>query len=104
MSSQTKKSYEYLDVWAYSNSRTEILVNVKNIGNLEAIVTAVLIEGKPIYVVNGGESKPRMPIYLKVGASETITLSFSSPLASGITYMTIRTYSGKEYPKVVVMP
>ena len=104
MSSHTKKSFEYLDVWAYSNSRTEILVNVKNIGNLEAIVTTELIEGKPIYAVNGGVSKPRMPIHLKVGASETITLSFSSPLASGITNMTIRTYSGKDYPKIVVIP
>jgi len=104
MSRQTKKMFEYLDVWAYSSSRTEILVKVKNIGNLEATVITILIEGKPIHTVNGGTSSPRIPIHLKVGASETITLTFSSPLTSGITTIAIRTYSGKEYPKVVVIP
>ena len=104
MSSQTKKRFEYIDVWAYSSSRTEILVNVKNIGTLEAIIESIFIEGKPLSIVNGGTSNPRIPVILKVGASETITLDFQSPLTSGITNITIRTYSGRLYSKVVIIP
>jgi hypothetical protein len=101
MSSQTKRSFEYLDVLAISNSRTEIFVNVKNIGTVEAIIARILIDGKPLISVNGGRSNPRTPIYLKPGGSEKITLTFSSPLALGITNVIIHTHSGREYPKVV---
>ncbi len=103
MSSQAKRGFEYLDIWAISNSRSEILINVKNIGTLEAIITKILIEGKPLNEVNGGRSDPRMPIYLKERGTETVTLNFSSPLPSGLTNMMFHTYSGRDYPKTVVI-
>jgi hypothetical protein len=103
MSSQARKGFEYLDIWAISNSRSEILINVKNIGTLEAIIIKILIEGKPLNAVNGGGSNPRMPIYLKESGSETITLNFSSPLPAGITNILFYTYSGKSYPKTVMI-
>jgi hypothetical protein len=103
MSSQAKRGFEYLDIWAISNSRSEILINVKNIGTIEAIITKILIEGKPLNAVNGGRSNPRTPIYLKERGSETIILNFSSSLPAGITNMVLYTYSGKEYPKTVVI-
>jgi hypothetical protein len=103
MSSQAKRVFEYLDIWAISNSRSEILINVKNIGTRDAIITKILIEGKPLNAVNGGRSDPRMPIYLKERGTETVTLNFISPLSTGITNIVFYTFSGKEYSKTVLI-
>ncbi len=103
MSSQTKKGIEYLDLQAYTSNRTEIIVNVKNIGTTEAIIKSIFIEERNLSSVCGGTSNPNTPIYLETGASETIELTFLAPLTSGITTITIRTSSGKEYPKTILI-
>jgi hypothetical protein len=103
MISQVKRSFEYIDTLAISNSSTEIFVSVKNIGTVEAIIATILVDGKPLASVNGGRSNPRTPIYLKPMKSMVVTLTFSSPLPSGITIISIRTRLGREYSKAAVV-
>jgi len=103
MSSQTNRGFEYLDVQAFTSNRTEIIVNVKNIGSRDVIIKSIFIQEKSLSSVCGGTSYPNTPIFLEPGASETITLSFLSPLASGITMITLQTNSGKEYPKTILI-
>ncbi|MGQ9781086.1 MAG: hypothetical protein ACUVQ8_02365 [Nitrososphaeria archaeon] len=96
--------FEYLDVWAYSSSGTEVVVNVKNIGKVDLTVTGISVDGEPLIAFNGGTSNPRTPIFIKRGSSKTIILHFRSPLKSGATYeLKVHTKAGKDYQKTIIL-
>ena len=80
---------------AYANSPTQVVVSVMNKGSTDQTITDVLVNGKPLSSVNGGISNPSLPIKVAAGTSQTINLTFSSPLSSNTIYfVAIHTSTG----------
>jgi hypothetical protein len=71
---------------AYAKSPTQVVVDVKNTGDVDQTITDILVNGNPISMVNGGTSSPHLPIKVAAGASQTINLSFSVPLSPDTIY------------------
>jgi hypothetical protein len=92
-STTTVTSVERLEITgAYASSQTQVVVDVKNSGSTDQTITDILVNGKTLSSVNGGISNPSLPIKVAAGTSQTINLTFSSPLSSNTIYfVTIQT-------------
>ncbi len=89
----------------HRNSLTELSVIVENTGNIEANITDVFINDKPVNSMNGIISSPEMPFVLKIGEVRTVILSFSTPLSSNVDYkVSIHTEIGSNYIRTVTLP
>jgi len=92
---------------AYANSATQIVLNVRNNGPTYITITDIFVNQKPLAnFTPEGTVSPTLPMALATGASQTISINFSSPgLASGVTYQfIINTGLGNQYSKLVVIP
>ncbi|MGD0330339.1 MAG: hypothetical protein ABSB40_07840 [Nitrososphaeria archaeon] len=79
---------------AYAINATQITVTAINYGYVDETLTDILVNGNPLSSVNGGVSNPSLPIIIAPGASQIITLNFSSPLQSGTYFITINNKAG----------
>ncbi len=79
---------------AYTISETQITLNAINVGYINETLTSISVNGEPLSSFNGGSSNPTLPVTIAPRASQTIILTFSSPLASGTYYITINTNAG----------
>jgi cytoskeletal protein RodZ len=78
----------------YTISANQITLNAINVGSVKETLTSILVNGEPLSSFNGGTSNPSLPVAIEPGASQTITLTFSSPLQSGTYYITFNTEVG----------
>ena len=93
--STTTKITEQIGITdAYAVSTTQITVTAVNFGYVDETLTDILVNGNPLSSVNGGVSNPSLPITIAPGASQIITLTFSSPLESGTYFITINNKAG----------
>lgn len=89
----------------YHNSLTDLAVLVENVGNVEANITDVFVNGEPVSSMDGIISSPEIPFILKTGGVQTVRLSFSSPLPSNVSYVVaVHTYIGSNYTGTVTIP
>jgi hypothetical protein len=89
----------------YRNNLTNLAVLVENVGNVEANITDIYINGEPVSSMNGTISTPKIPFILKTRGVQTIRLSFSSPLPSNVSYeVVVQTYIGSNYTGRVTIP
>lgn len=79
---------------AYTISETQITLDAINVGYINETLTSISVNGEPLSSFNGGSSNPTLPVTIAPRASQTIVLTFSSPLASGTYYITINTNAG----------
>jgi len=79
---------------AYVISADQITLNAINVGSVKETLTSILVNGEPLSSFNGGTTNPSLPVAIEPGASQTITLTFSSPLQSGTYYITFNTEVG----------
>ena len=96
--------FEKLELSDTYCSPTEIKILVKNVGiYTNANIADIFIDGMPLSAVNG-TSDPRIPFILKERTSETVRLSFSSPLASGKAYEITLHTEREDYAVNVAIP
>jgi len=97
--------FERLEITsAYAKGTNVIVLNVKNTGSVDATITDIFINGKPLSAV-GGAAAPALPISMPSGSSTIITLTFTSGFPSGVTLdVKLHTASGTDYPKAVIIP
>jgi hypothetical protein len=96
--------FEKLEITSYAKSTDVIVLIAKNTGSLDATITDIFINGKPLSSV-GGISAPTLPISLPSGSSTIIILTFTPGFPSGFTAsVTVQTASGTHYPGIVVFP
>jgi len=57
-----------------------------NNGSTDQTITGILVNGNSLSSVNGGTSNPSLPIKVAAGTSQTIYLTFNSPLSSNTIY------------------
>ena len=89
----------------YHNSLTDLAVLVENVGNVEANITDIFVNGEPVSSMNGIISSPEIPFILETGAVQTVRLSFSSPLSPNANYeVSIHTETGSNYTGTVTIP
>lgn len=89
----------------YHNSLTNVTVLVDNIGNVDANITNVFVNGEPLSATNGRILSPEIPFVLEMGTVQTVRLSFSSPLSSNVSCeVTVHTYIGSNYTGTVTIP
>ncbi|MEM3403249.1 MAG: hypothetical protein QXJ17_01670 [Nitrososphaeria archaeon] len=96
--------YEKLTLKNIYQSPTQVKLLVKNTGSFtDAKITCILVDRSLLSAMNG-TSDPETPFILKDGDSETITLSFGSPLVSGKTYKIIICAEQGDYDVNVTIP
>jgi hypothetical protein len=89
----------------YHNSLTDLAMLVENVGNVEANITDVFVNGEPVSSMNGIISSPGIPFILVTGGVQTVRLSFSSPLSPNANYeVSIHTEIGSNYTGTVTIP
>ena len=87
---------------AWADDTVTVIINVKNTGSIDATITDIFLNGKPLCSC---ALDPTTPISLKVGQNTEILLTLTNPLASGtVADIKIHTASGNDYPKAVIVP
>jgi len=88
---------------AYAPDTSTIRLRVKNTGTTAATVDEIFINGRPHSDMNATVS-PSLPITLSPGQELDITISLTGFSSGQSVEVKIHTASGKEYPKLVVLP
>jgi len=95
-----------------NNTGWKITITIKNTGTADATIDDILLNGKPYNKYdNGSINVSSIPITVKVGQNETITISIPEeaaenwPFQHGVSVeVRLHSAAGQEYPKTVTLP